>query len=117
MTVVEFEQLPDPEGGRYELHHGELVFMAPPKKEHYSIQLALRDAFAAAGGSAGIVGIELAFRPTPEHNYWQADVAFVSRERWDRIPGDGNLEGAPGLVVEVLSQLNTMVELFDRRQI
>lgn len=30
LTFAEFEQLPDPKAGRYELRHGELVTVAPP---------------------------------------------------------------------------------------
>jgi hypothetical protein len=31
----------------------------------------------------GVVEMEMAFRPTPEHEVWQADVGCVSQERDD----------------------------------
>ena len=56
---------------------------------------------AAAAGSTGCVGTEWGFRPTGEHQYLIADVAFLLRERYDSI--SRYLMGAPELVVEVLS--------------
>jgi Uma2 family endonuclease len=38
LSVEEYEQIPDPPGGRYELHHGELVFAAFPFKQHKDLQ-------------------------------------------------------------------------------
>jgi len=61
--------------------------------------------------------MEMPFRPLPEFEYWQADVAFVSRTRWDRTPDDKHLEGAPDLVIEVLSPSNSATEILDRRKI
>ena len=118
MSFAEFEQLPDtPQGFRYELRHGEPVQMPPPNHSHYCTQLRLQQMLIDAARSAGVVGIEMAFRPRPEFEYWQADVAFMSRDRWDRIPRAGHLEGAPDLVVEVLSPSNTAAEMLDRRNL
>ena len=118
MSFAEFEQLPDtPQGFRYELRHGEPVHMPPPKHQHYLAQRRLQRLLEQAAGAAGEVGIEMAFRPLPEYEYWQADVAFVSRARWEQIPTNGNLQGAPELVVEVLSPSNTAAEMLDRRNV
>jgi Uma2 family endonuclease len=43
----------------------------------------------------------------PKYEVWAADVAFVSRERWEQGDPDGYLAGAPELVAEVLSPSNT----------
>jgi Uma2 family endonuclease len=118
MTFAEFEQLPDaPDGFRQELRHGELVKVPPPKHRHYRIQQRIRSLLASAVAAAGHVGTELGFRPRSGHEYWIADVAFVSRTRWERIPDDDYLHGAPDLVVEVLSPSNTASEILDRRQV
>lgn len=114
MTFAELERIPDVAGFRYELHHGDVVKVAPPKHKHYLIQRRLRRLLEAAARTAGDVDTELGFRPLPEHEYWVADVAFVSRERWDRIPPEGNLDGAPEIVIEVLSHSNTAAEMLDR---
>jgi Uma2 family endonuclease len=66
-------------------------------------------------GNAGVVQMEMAFRPMPEHEVWQADVACVSVGR-DAATGDEEyLMGSPELVVEVLSPSNTMDEILERQ--
>jgi Uma2 family endonuclease len=118
MSYQEFEQIPDtPQGFPYELRHGELVHVPPPNRKHYLAQRRLLSRLEQAAGVAGEVGMEMAFRPLPDFEYWQADVAFVSRVRWDQIPCEGHLAGAPDLVVEVLSPSNTVAEMLDRRNI
>ena len=118
MSFAEFERLPEtPRGFRYELRHGEPVQMPPPNRTHYLVQRRLRQYLEKAAGSTGEVDIEMPFRPLPEREYWQADVAFVSRTRWDQIPDERHLDGAPDLVVEVLSPSNTAAEIFDRRNV
>jgi Uma2 family endonuclease len=116
LTVEEYEKIPDPPGGRYELHHGELVFVPPPKKIHANIQtrilLILRRICIG-----WFVTMEFAFRPLPEHEVWEADVGMVSDQRWDATDDHGWLAGAPDLVVEVLSPSNTAQEINDRERI
>jgi len=108
MSYQEFEQIPEtPQGFPYELRHGELVQMPPPNRTHYLVQLRMQQFLSNAAGNAGVVGTEMPFRPLPEFEYWQADVALVSRARWDQIPGERHLDGAPDLVVEVLSPSST----------
>ena len=118
VSFEEFEQLPEtPRGFRYELRHGEPVLMPPPNRTHYLVQRRLRRYLEKAAGGAGEVDIEMPFRPLPDFEYWQADVAFVSRTRWDQTPAERHLEGAPDLVVEVLSPSNTAAEILDRRNV
>jgi Uma2 family endonuclease len=117
MTFAEFEQLPEPQSFHYELHHGELVKVAPPKQEHFLIQRELRRRLEAAAGDTGVVDTEIGFRALPEQEYRVADVAFVSMARWEEIPRNGNLLGAPELVIEVLSPSNTVTEIFDKEQL
>ena len=68
-------------------------------------------------GDAGVVQMELAFRPAPEHEVWQADVACVTRERDRATNDDEYLAGSPELVVEVLPPGNTMDEILERQDI
>ena len=118
MTFAEFERLPDPPNGRrYELHHGELVEVAPPKHRHHRIQRRLLFLLQEIAKTTGSVTMELGYRPAPEHEYWTADVAFVSQTRWEQIPADGNLEGPPELVVEVLSPSNSAAEIREKRKL
>jgi Uma2 family endonuclease len=118
MTVAEYEQVPEGSGAfYYELHHGELVKVCHPKAGHYKTQWRLLRLLEGPAGAAGFVGIEIAFRPLPEYEVWAADVAFVSRERWEQIDPNSYLEGAPELVAEVLSPSNTAEEMLDKEKI
>lgn len=115
ITVEQLRQMPDPPGGRYELHHGELVTVAFPTQRHRRIQHRLLKLLEPFGGE-GTIWIEFAFRPLPEHEFWSADVAFISREREQHIdPGD-NLHGSPELAIEILSPSNTASEMLEKRQ-
>jgi putative membrane protein len=61
--------------------------------------------------------MEMAFRPTLEHEVWQADVGCVSQERDDATGDDEYLMGSPKLVVEVVSPGNPMQETNEKRAI
>ena len=115
MTVAEYAQIPDPPGGRYELYHGELLKVSFPEFRHIRAQRQLRRLLENAAGDAGIVDKEIPFRPLPEHECWGADVAFVSKSRWEAI--DRYLMGPPELVAEIRSPSNTMKKLLDKRSI
>jgi Uma2 family endonuclease len=117
VTVAEFLRLPDPKEGHYELRHGEVVLVPPPKWEHHLIQLRIQMLIMSLVRGLGIVGVETPFRPTPEHEVWVADVAFILVERVAAIPKDAYLEGSPDLVAEVLSPGNTADEINDRMSI
>ena len=91
MTFAEFEQLPEPKGDHYELRHGELVTVAPPIQEHSRAQWQLRRMLEKAAGDRGVVREEFSFRALPEYEYRVADVAFLSKDRWDNIDPKGCL--------------------------
>jgi len=115
MTFEEFEQIPNPPGGAYELHHGELVEVRYPQFPHVRAQWQLRQLLQAAAGDAGRVHTEFPYRPLPEYEGWRADVVYLSKERWDGI--DRYFSGAPELVVEVLSPSNKTAELHEKRKL
>lgn len=115
MTFEEFAQLPEPKGFRYELHHGELIEVPPPKKTHSRVQYRLRLLLEKAAGPDAIVDKEMPYRPVPEHEYWVADVVYMTTQRWDRI--EDYVSGSPELVIEVLSPSNTASEMRDKRKL
>jgi Uma2 family endonuclease len=117
MTVAEFEKIPNPPGGKYELRNGELVLVSFPPKIHQQMRRAVFLALYRLLGTIGYVDAELAFRPTHEHNEWSADVGFVTRERWDSVGDRQWLAGAPDLVAEVLSPSSTGLELNEREAV
>jgi Uma2 family endonuclease len=114
VTVEEFLKLPDPKEGHYELHHGEVVLVPPPKRGHHRIQSRIRGLLERIAGDRGIVEIEWAFLPGPAHEFWVADVAFVTAERDADTGDDEYLAGAPDIVAEVLSPANTADEMNEK---
>lgn len=62
---------------------------------------------------AGQTFVEFGVRPVTEHEYRVADVAFVATGRWNSADPEGYFEGAPDLVVKILSPSNTVSELVD----
>jgi len=115
MTFAEFERLPDPPSGHLELHHGEVVSMPPRIISHFEIQGALLMLLRELEAFGRLSG-EFPFQPTPEHEYWTADIGFVAKARWLAKTGKYFI-GAPDLVIEVLSESNTMREMLDRQEI
>lgn len=113
ITVEEYEQIQDPPGGRYELHHGEAVLVTFPLHRHKELQRRLRKLLEAMSEAVGyVVDTEFPYRPLPENEVWGADVACVSGERYDAI--DNWLLGSPELVIEVKSPSNTQAEMHDK---
>ena len=118
MTVEEFHSLPEDRGATYhELRHGEIITLTRPKHKHARIQKRLERLLESAAGDQGIVIMELAFRAAPEYELRVADVAYVSQARWDAIDPEDNLQGAPEIVIEILSPSNTAAEMLDKEQI
>ena len=113
LTVADYERLPDPPGGRYELRHGEAVFARYPVREHKFRQRLLRDLLQPAVKPLGFfVDTEYPYRPLPENEVWAADVACVFAARDQKT--EKWLIGSPELVIEVKSPSNTKPELHDR---
>jgi Uma2 family endonuclease len=117
MTFAEFEQLPDPQFGRYELRHGEPVIVPPAKFGHMKVQQMLRDLLDQAAAGAGHACTEFGFRPVLEHEYRIADVGYCSAERWNTADPNGYFAGAPDLAIEILSPSNTMKEMLAKRKL
>ena len=117
MSFAEFEQLPDRPGFRQELHHGELVEVAPPKSDHFMIQQMLRDLLDQAGRASGRAYTEVGFRPLPEREFYVVDVAFASHEWWKRFYAVPYFLGVPDLVIEVLSPSNTVSKINEKAKL
>jgi Uma2 family endonuclease len=117
VTVEEFLRLSEPKSGHYELHHGEVVLVTAPKWGHTRIQERMRAIFERMFAGRGIVVMEMPFQPSPEYEVWIADLAVVRKERVVATGDDEYLQGAPDLVVEVLSPSNTVEEINDKMEI
>jgi Uma2 family endonuclease len=113
ITVAEYERLPAPPEGWYELHHGELHLVTRPVRRHWDLQRRLRDLLRPECERRGyLVDIEYGCRPLPENEVWGADVAAVRLDRHESV--DKWLLGSPELVIEVKSPSNTKAELHDK---
>lgn len=113
LTVADYKQIPDKPGGRWELHHGEAVFVTFAKHPHKLLQRRLRKPGERIVDPLGYVtDVEYAYKPFPEHEVWAADVAVISARREETI--SDWLNGSPELVIEVRSRSNTKPELHDK---
>ena len=117
MTVEEFRRLPEDGSFYYELHHGEAVRVARPKLRHYCIQHFFLHKLTAVAEDRGFVGLEFNFRALPEYEFRVADVAFVCRERWEKIDLDDDFHGVPDLVIEILSPSNTASQILEEERL
>lgn len=104
-TYDDYARLPD-NGFRYEVIDGELVKSPAPLMGHQLISAALMSALRVHVRRhrlgivvAAPVDVHIGDRATPV----QPDIVFVARERL-HIVGRERIEGAPDLVVEILSR-------------
>ena len=98
------DYLNTPEGERYELIDGELILVASPNEEHQivSIELGSLMHYYAKAGDLGRVfhaPFDIVFS---DSEVVQPDIMFISKER-EHIRTGANVQGAPDLVVEILS--------------
>ncbi|MBI1956514.1 MAG: Uma2 family endonuclease [Acidobacteria bacterium] len=103
MTYDEYCLLPE-DRNQYELFDGELVMTPSPSREHQKIVLRLARFLAdhverESLGEVYIAPLDTIF---DQYTALQPDILFVSKERLAAV-GRERIEGAPDLVVEVLS--------------
>ena len=103
MTYEQYCLLPD-DGKRYEVIDGELFMTPAPKPHHQKIVLRLARKLGdfVADNNLGEVFVAPVDVLLDRHTVVQPDVLFISAARLSII-GEEAIEGAPDLVVEVLS--------------
>ena len=107
MTIQEFDSLPDQEH-EYELHEGELIEVTFPNLIHVKLQERIRALLQPLLAHIGIVLVEMPFQISEaKQTKRRADVAFLRNDRAESTI----VEGAPDLVVEVLSPSNSASKL------
>ncbi len=106
LTADEVERISLP-GKQVELVRGRLVVREPPSTWHGVVSANLTcqlGDFVRRHGLGIVAGQDTGFKITTDPDTVRApDVAFVGRDRAERIPRRGYAELAPDLVVEVLS--------------
>lgn len=118
LTYEDYVALTPPDSGNYELHQGKIIFMASPTPEHQDVsaELSARMRIFASTNKLGKVfsaPLDTAFSPI---DTFQPDILFISKDRLSII-GDKKIEGAPDLVVEVLSESNIPKEMSYKKHI
>ena len=104
LTVRDYMSIPDSDDRRFELIDGELILAPSPVTQHQRISrnlVRVLDEFVVSRNLG-----ELFYAPMDvvlsEHDVFQPDILFISNSRL-QIIGDRNIQGAPDLVIEVLS--------------
>lgn len=117
LTYEDYCALPD-DGRRYEIIDGDLFMSPAPNIPHQKVVLRLgaRLDNHAHAGDLGTVLIAPTDVLLGEHDIVQPDIVFISRER-SSIIRDKNIEGAPDLIVEVLSPGTSRRDLRDKRNL
>ena len=106
-----------PADKRYELLDGELIMVPAPNTEHQDVQFRL---VLQLGNWIIKHRLGRAFNPPcdvvlSEHDTVQPDFVFVSREREHLLSSGKNVQGAPDLVVEILSPSTAERDRSDKR--
>lgn len=106
LTANDYYAMPD-DGKRYELIDGELYEMPSPSPLHQDIllnlALLLRSDVGTSGGKVYVAPLDVYLST---HRVVQPDVLVLLAERTGLVTRRG-VEGAPNLVIEVLSPSNT----------
>ena len=107
-----------PEDKRYELLDGDLVVVPAPKEAHQRVSLRLTVLIAQSVMRAGIGHVYAAPFDVvlTENDVVQPDLLFISNERAHIITAE-NVQGAPDLVVEILSPSTADRDLFIKRSL
>jgi Uma2 family endonuclease len=120
LTYADYVTLPN-DGKRYEIHDGELSVTPAPGRRHQRVVMRLTsmlDAYVTAHdlGEVDIAPFDIVLS---EPSIVQPDIVFVAKERAAGFSNRG-FEGAPTLMVEVLSpstaqiDRNTKLQLYAR---
>ena len=106
--VRDYMSIPDGDERRYELIDGELMLAPAPVPTHQMVVLELATILKefVERHRLGRVFISPIDVVLSEHDVLQPDILFISTERL-HIVGERNLQGAPDLVIEVLSPSTT----------
>ena len=104
LTVRDYMSIPEGDDRRFELIDGELILAPSPVPQHQIIAGNLFEiliGFVRAHDLGRVI-----YSPMDvvlsEHDVFQPDILFVSRNRL-HIIGNLNIQGAPDLVIEILS--------------
>lgn len=116
LTYEDYRKTPEDE--RYELIDGVLIMVAAPNMAHQRTQrkLGWRMARDVETGGLGEVFFSPCDVVLSEHTTLQPDLIFVSKENAGIIT-DANIQGAPDLVVEIISPSSVGTDWVTKRDL
>lgn len=102
------------DGNRYQLIEGELFMTPSPSQRHQRVLGQLYGAFFVhlrehGGGDVFFAPFDVVLKASKPGTVVQPDLMFISNERHERLT-EANVQGAPDLVVEVLSPSNARLD-------
>ena len=112
------DYLKTPDDKRYELIEGELYMTPSPVTNHQRISRRIEfllEKFVTQNelGEIFYAPYDVYF---DDENVVQPDILFISKDRLNII-GDKNLQGAPDLVIEILSESNAYRDLIQKKKL
>ena len=112
------DYLKTPDDKRYELIEGELYMTPSPITNHQRISRKIEfllEKFVTENelGEIFDAPYDVYF---DDENVVQPDILFISKDRLNII-GDKNLQGAPDLVIEILSESNAYRDLIQKKKL
>ena len=112
------DYLKTPDDKRYELIEGELYMTPSPITNHQRISRKIEfllEKFVTENDLGEIFDApyDVYF---DDENVVQPDILFISKDRLNII-GDKNLQGAPDLVIEILSESNAYRDLIQKKKL
>ena len=112
LTYDDYVRLTPPNNSNYELQNGRIVFIPTPfpAQQLFSIHLLTSLHLHIKENRLGQIFTAPLDTYFTLHDTLQPDILFLSNERLHFI-GDKKIEGAPDLVVEILSPSNTAKEM------
>ncbi len=112
LTYDDYALLTPPDSGNYELHNGQIIYRPSPIPLHQKISMRLSSRLfnhvdSNKLGEIFTAPMDVIFTSL---DTFQPDIFFLSNDQLHLI-GDKKIEGAPDLVVEILSSSNTPKEM------
>lgn len=118
LTVQDYLDIPEEDENRYELIDGELYVAPAPTWEHQSSShnLTLLLSNFISDSNLGVIRYSPLDVYLSDEDVFQPDIVFISNERLDIIRSDGLHDGAPDLVIEILSPGTARRDLVLKRE-
>lgn len=112
------DYLKTPEDKRYELIEGDLLMTPSPITEHQRIsrKLTVQLSIYVEKYNLGEIFVAPYDVYLDNENVVQPDILFISKDRLNII-GEKNIQGAPDIVIEIISESNAYRDLVQKKKL